>query len=370
MALLVAAVFGLARGAEGGPPLALPGPSPRPRAEGVDHAAKQNQSCEGCHSAIAKEWRGSLHREAWHDPVFQKALAIEPEPFCRGCHAPEADAAGEPPKTAQDVGVGCVTCHVQDEKIVGTRSLAGSKEGHAVVGDARLGTTDACASCHQFDFPRVKGLPMQSTLEEQASSSFAKESCQSCHMTAVDGATADSDKAPGRKHRSHDFSVIADRSMIQRAATATAARSGGQKIVITISPLGAGHAFPTGDMFRRLELRAEAVDSQGAVVARATPVRLARTFADHTREDGSTQRVQLADTRVPAPGGGSRLVELDFGTDVSAHSLRWVLAYQRMDHAMAASFGVDQARDEIEVVKGAIEPVDMPTAGRRKKEDR
>jgi hypothetical protein len=353
----VAAVFGLGQGAEAGAPLALPGPSPRLRAEGLSHTAKLNEGCEGCHSAIAKEWRSSLHQQAWHDPVFQKALAIEPEPFCRGCHAPEADAAGEPPKAAQDIGVGCVTCHVQGEKIVGSRSLAGSKEGHPVVGDARLGTTDACASCHQFDFPRVKGLPMQSTLEEHASSSFANTSCQSCHMTAVDGASADSDKSPGQKHRSHDFSVIADKSMIQKAATATAARSGGQKIVVTISPLGAGHAFPTGDMFRRLEVRAEAVDAKGAVVARATPVWLARTFADQTQAYGSTRRVEVADTRVPPPGGGSRLVELDFGTDVSAHSLRWVLAYQRMDHAMAASFGVEQARDEVEVVTVAIEPV-------------
>ncbi len=370
MSLVAAAVFGLRQGAEAGAPLALPGPSPRPRAISAGAAAKQNDSCEGCHSAIAKEWRGSLHQQAWHDPVFQKALAIEPEPFCRGCHAPEADANSEPPKAAQDVGVGCVTCHLQGDTIVGSRSLAGTSAGHPVAGDARLATPAACASCHEFDFPRVSGLPMQSTIAEHASSSFAKDSCQSCHMSVVDGASTDSDKAPGRKHRSHDFSVIGDKSMIQRAATATAARRGGQKIEITISPLAAGHAFPTGDMFRRLEVRAEALDASGAVISRATPVRLARTFADHIRADGTLVRVEVADTRVPPPGGGTRVVELDFGTDVGARRVRWVLAYQRLDHAMAASFGVEQARDEIEVVTGALEPMAMPTPSRTNKEGR
>ncbi|MBL8744343.1 MAG: hypothetical protein JNK04_24720, partial [Myxococcales bacterium] len=82
----MAVVFFANEAAEGGPPLALPGPAPR---DSADSPTLSNASCEGCHSSIAKEWRGSLHQQAWHDPVFQKALAIEPEPFCRGCHAPE-----------------------------------------------------------------------------------------------------------------------------------------------------------------------------------------------------------------------------------------------------------------------------------------
>ena len=122
--LSAAACAGISATAFGGAQLALPGPAPRPRPSGLAAAVTENAKCEGCHQDIAKEWRGSLHQQAWHDPVFQKALAIEPEAFCRGCHAPEADASGEPPKAAQDVGVGCVTCHLQGSDVVGTRAVA------------------------------------------------------------------------------------------------------------------------------------------------------------------------------------------------------------------------------------------------------
>jgi len=351
--LSAAACAGISATAFGGAQLALPGPAPRPRPSGLAAAVTENAKCEGCHQDIAKEWRGSLHQQAWHDPVFQKALAIEPEAFCRGCHAPEADASGEPPKAAQDVGVGCVTCHLQGSDVVGTRAVAAKAGAHAVVADPRLGATDACASCHQFEFPRAKGLPMQNTVREHASSSFSAVACQGCHMPAVDGPS-------GRKHRSHDFSVMSDKDMIRSAATARALRSGSRAITVSISAAGAGHSFPTGDMFRRLEVRAEAVDADGLVIARAAPVHLARVFGDHTRpEDGAVRRVELADTRIPPPGAGpAREVELELGVDTRGLSVRWTLAYQRMDHAMAASFGVEQARDEIEVVSGVIEPVE------------
>lgn len=328
----------------------LPGPSPRPRASAQD-PAEASARCEGCHEDIAAEWRGSLHQEAWHDPVFQSAYQIEPVAFCRGCHAPEADASTEPSVEAQNVGVGCTTCHQQGDEIVGVRDLAASPEHHAVRGDARLATQDACASCHQFDFPRSKGQPMQDTLGEHASSSLSAVACQSCHMPLVE--TKD-----GKHRRSHDFAVITDPEMIRRAATAAARRGKDGDVEIEIEAAQVGHAFPTGDMFRRLELRAEALDAEGRVVMRAPSVFLARRFGDVSGAGGAgaTRRVEIADTRVPPPGKGTRRAVLRFPAPTTRLSVRWVVAYERMDHAMAASFDVDQARDEIIVARGLIPP--------------
>lgn len=329
----------------------LPGPAPRARADGLAAVTKKNAECESCHTDIAKEWRASLHRQAWRDPVFQKAYAIEPVAFCRGCHAPEADASAEPPKEAQDLGVGCVTCHVQDGAVVGSRALSKTDQHHAVVGDARLSSTDACAACHQFDFPRTPGMAMQDTLAEHRASKLAGQSCQSCHMPTVTTAS-------GASHRSHDFSVMTNPQMIRSAASVKAERGGARAIEITITAANVGHAFPTGDMFRRLEVRAEAVDKNGKVVARATPVHLARTFGDRglSPTTAELRRVEVADTRVPAPGaGGGRVAELVFDAPVEDSEVRWVVAYQRMDHAMAASFGVEQAHDEIVVASGVLQ---------------
>lgn len=329
---------------------ALPGPSPRPRAAG-DDPAEANARCEACHTEIAAEWRGSLHQQAWQDPVFQKAYAIEPVAFCRGCHAPEADSGSYPSRAAQDVGIGCTTCHQQGGEVVGVRDLAGSPEHHAVQGDARLATKAACASCHQFDFPRSKGEAMQDTLGEHASSSLADVSCQSCHMAEVEG-------ADGKKHRGHDFSVISDPSMLARAVSAVARRGEGGELLLELEGREVGHAFPTGDMFRRLELRAEALDAEGNVVMTAPSVFLARRFGDVAGNVStiSSKRVEIADTRVPPPGRGVRKAVLRFPAPTTRLSVRWVVAYQRMDAAMAVSFDLEQARDETVVAHGLIPP--------------
>jgi Cytochrome c554 and c-prime len=339
-----------------------PGPSPRARPAGFD-SHKANEACASCHQEIAEEWRGSMHREAWIDPVFQQAYAIETQAFCRGCHAPEADAAMGPDEGAKAVGVGCTTCHVQGDHVVGARSvamgasIAGSSVAspHAVFGDARLATREACGSCHQFDFPG-ENVTMQDTMREHARSSFASVECQSCHMPMV------APKSGGRSHRSHSFAVFKNPAMIRKAATVSARRSGAREVEVTIAAAGAGHAFPTGDMFRRIEVRAEAVDASGKVIARAEPVHLGRTFIDQPRTSNPHEfyRAEASDTRVLPPGaGGPSLAALRFGQPIEGATIRWSVLYQRMGTAMAASFGVDQAIDEVVVGEGAIPPASI-----------
>lgn len=330
-----------------GPGISLPGPSPRARDVGHDTVA-ENRACASCHQAIAAEWEGSLHHEAWVDPVFQAAYAIEKQAFCRGCHAPEADAAAEPDAGAQQVGVGCTTCHVQGATIVSANASPGAP--HGVFEDARMATKSACAGCHQFDFPGLD-MPMQDTLAEHESSSFAGTACQTCHMPTVS-------TAGGNRHRSHAFAVISNPDMIRSAATVSARRVGPKEVEVTIASAVVGHAFPTGDMFRRLEVRASAVDASGAVIATADPVHLGRLFNDRPHRPGGTfERMQLSDTRVPPPGaGGPRRIALRFDRPVGAAEIVWGVYYQRMGSAMAASFGIDQATDEVVVEEGELAP--------------
>ena len=87
----------------------LPGPAPRGRS--AAEAAALNRTCEDCHAEIAVDWRASLHARAHTDAVYQRAFAIEPLPFCQGCHAPEADPEQPVPASAAELGVACVTCH-------------------------------------------------------------------------------------------------------------------------------------------------------------------------------------------------------------------------------------------------------------------
>jgi hypothetical protein len=324
--------------------LALPLPGPA-RSRNAARPAR-NESCVGCHPDIAEEWASSLHRQAWSDRVFQKAYAIEPLAFCRGCHAPAADPTRAPSRAAADVGVGCVTCHVQGGRVVGPRVPA--EPAHPVVADGRLDTQAACASCHQFDFParahQAAPEPMQDTLREHARSTSGAVPCQGCHMPVVDG--------PGGRHHSHAFAVLGDPLMIRRAVKIAAARAGERTLRLTLTPAAVGHAFPTGDMFRRLEARAEIVGG-----GRATPVVLARSFTDAPRDPLGTEltfaRVEQADTRVPPPGGPPRVVDLEL--PAASGRVRWQVVYQRMSTPMAEAFGVEQVLDEIVVAQGELE---------------
>ncbi|NUP07635.1 MAG: hypothetical protein HOW73_16430 [Polyangiaceae bacterium] len=324
--------------AEASTPVALPGPGPRARPDGYD-VVRENARCEQCHQEIAAEWQSSLHRLAWDDPAFQSAYALEAQSFCRECHAPEHDPEAVS-NGARHIGVGCVTCHVQGEQIIGARSISASAGHHAVAGDARLATTSACASCHQFDFREPQRALMQSTVDEHRASPYARETCQSCHMPTVED-------AEGHSYRSHDFRVQGDTALLSSAVRAEARRLGDDGIVVSLRAGRVGHAFPTGDLFRRLEVRAR-IDGDGGPIAK--PVVLARRFAMIPGENGPT-RIQVGDDRLPA-NGDPRHVELHFGEEIRSRTVQWEVAYQRMDGPMAQLFGIDPAKDEVIVARG------------------
>ncbi len=340
--LLLVAFLATAAVARGADAPALPGPAPQLRVAAFD-AAAVNLTCEGCHRTIAAEWRGSLHHRAWDDPVFLTAYAIEPLGFCRGCHAPEADPAHVPPEGARRLGVGCVTCHVQGADVLGSHARSARVGAHAVVADARLASSAACERCHQFDFPQPQRAPMQGTADEHRASPHAAEACQSCHMASV--------RVEGElPHRSHDFRVLGDAARLRSAVTARAARVDDRAVTVSLSAARIGHAFPTGDMFRRLEVRARVVDASGATVVAATPVVLARRFSMQRNE-----HLQIADDRVPA-SGEAREARLEFAAPIDGRAVRWEVAYQRLDARMAKAFGVDTNADEVIVAEGTLRP--------------
>jgi nitrate/TMAO reductase-like tetraheme cytochrome c subunit len=325
-------------------------PLPRPGAQlrgGLD-AVRLNEQCEACHSEEAREWRGSMHQRAYQDPIFQAALELEPLPFCRGCHAPEAPAENTDSEVSlrtqqqRELGVGCVTCHVQVGHIVGPRSLDGRY--HSTLGDARLTTEAACAGCHEFDFPKPQRALMQSTRSEHEESPLAQESCQDCHMPAVNGGSSEQPK----QRKSHRFEV--DDRLLESALSVSAERSSDRAVNVTLTVTGAGHAVPTGDLFRRLEVRAHS--SAGAV---ASAVGLERRFEMVPSETGSERR-QTADERLAADGT-PRTVWLPFGADVHKDTIHIEVVYQRMSEGLATRLGVTHAANEQLIAEVLLPPI-------------
>lgn len=301
----------------------MPGPY---RARGMA-AVEANAACERCHPSEAREWRTSRHRVAETNSAYRRAFAAEPSPFCRGCHAPEAllaldpvDPTRPPAKPIADLGVGCVSCHVVEEGSV-LASSRGGPEGprdgapHGVMASADFGHTGGCASCHEFKFPGRFGDRdadfMQSTVREHASSPAAGMACAACHMPRVDG------------RRSHAFSGTREPVWLRDSLKAAATTGADGAVVITLRPTRSGHAFPTGDLFRRLEVGAEVVGPAGRVEKRDV-----RWLARHFEVRGAAPGRQLV--RDDRPRAGPTEVELDVRCPDGPGQVRWWVTYQRV----------------------------------------
>ena len=251
----------------GGGPVDV-GPIPR----GLD--AIDARSCGECHRDEYRQWRRSAHRVAFTNPVFTAEYSRRRPPFCARCHAPRDD---------HTAGVDCATCHVRDGAVIGT-AVSGDAPHSSRVAEA-LPTTLACARCHQFEFEDQSGELLQRTVDEWMLSEHRDETCQDCHMEA------------GR----HDFAGGLDRALLRDAIRVRGAAEIDDTITrveLELSADRAGHAVPTGDIFRRIEVRAWPIGHP----ERAESTTLARRF----RVTGRRWR-EREDTRIP-PRGSRRVV--------------------------------------------------------------
>ncbi len=296
-----------------------------------------NAACERCHQDVAQQWRGSLHQQAYLSPSYQRALEREPLPWCRSCHAPEADVRSEPPQALAELGVGCVTCHVVNGQILAgsarqqaeaphSGALRGEAHGeapHPVVRLLDAAPALACASCHEFPFPDapLRGAPllMQSTVSEHRASPHASATCAQCHMPRGKDGRA-----------SHAFAGARSPELLARSVRVALRRDAPLRLELTLSQVGVGHALPTGDLFRRIEVGVELVGQDYQVLARE-----ARHLGRHFRTaiiGGVGRRELLRDDRLPADGGARQVtLELSPSAPLAGDErLAWWVSYQRV----------------------------------------
>ncbi len=321
------------------PVATMPGPA-RARESA---AVRDNAACEKCHEDVAASWRTSLHHQSNTNAAYRRSFAVEPMPFCRSCHAPEADPSREESAEVSELGVGCVTCHVTTEnEVLAAPGTSTTHSPHRIVRDAQFGEPAACARCHEFAFPgraaRGEGDLMQSTMTEHRTSAAANVTCSACHMPR---------DASGKK--SHAFVSSRDVAFVKRAVHITAERTGPTRVTIVLAPSELGHAFPTGDLFRRLELTAEAAGPDEMVLGSAQ-----RFLTRHFRLPNQTiGRRLVSDDRVR---GGPLSVELDVGPEGVAHPIVWRVAYERVAHPNGVDDADATVEEELVLGEGRLAP--------------
>jgi hypothetical protein len=307
---------------------------PRPYRARAEAAVSLNAGCVSCHADVAASWRSSRHKQAFVNSAFQTSFAIEPNPFCQGCHAPESDATRPPSNDVADLGVGCVTCHVTED---GAVLAAPSVEETARAPHPLRRSTDfagprACAGCHEFRFPGKGGDEaasfMQTTVREHASSPASSAACATCHMPKVKG------------RASHAFTEMRDEQWLRDQLVVRAARDGYTRVKITLAQRAPGHAFPTGDLFRRLAVGCELVGPDGAILARDV-----RYLARHFELTASTRGRELVrDDRL-----FDRPVVVELSLDRNGAPSRGVVRFWvRYQRVATAGTGLDPAAAPIE----------------------
>jgi len=312
-----------------------PGPAPqyRPAESNVEAT---NHACESCHPEIAQEWRASFHRQSYTDPAFQRSLVGERQPFCRSCHAPEAEPVIPPVGWAATAGVACVTCHLPSDAL----PVAGS--AHPLLRPRTTELAAACERCHEFQFPdgdaRTQPEWMQRTVSEHQASPQQAISCAECHMPLV-----------GRDgHRSHRFTAGHDPATLRSALTVQATRRG-TTLQLRLVPVTVGHALPTGDLFRRLRITAEARTADGDLLARQQRV-LARSFEQRRVFGEHAVKIEVADSRL----GGPSEVTFDLGPRAATIPLYWQVRYQRIISPRRGPSAGPLLDGEVVVAEGVI----------------
>lgn len=298
-------------------------------------AAPRASDCAGCHPAEHAAWTGSRHAIAATNPTFHASWTSWPNGWCLGCHAP-GGAEGligrpavpglrQPPLTNpvdgpwQD-GVGCPTCHLDSDVLLTpapptAATLAAHEARHEpAVGDERL-----CARCHEFTFQNHTPLrpftygttPAQATVSEWRSSDAADQSCASCHL------------------RGHTFAGPHTPGFVA-AAVQIEARRDGRDLLVTLSA-DAPHRIPSGDPFRRIEVRACVDAACSTVLAR-------HDLRRHFRPD-ATSWTMVDDTTIPPSQGArsSRQVRLPVGT-----ARHWQVAYRFGDRRFESQLPPDE----------------------------
>jgi hypothetical protein len=278
-----------------------------------------NRECSSCHVEIASEWaRSEHHRSA--DEVFQRALAREPLRFCESCHAPEAPTSRAVRGPLGELGVACVTCHAVTRH---APAIAAERLPAQHPGVSRVTGTSACQSCHEFELPgpRVQAELFQATATEHARSTYADMSCASCHMPTVNGREG--------AHASHAFAASRSAAAQREVVHVTAERSSATALRLTLESRGVGHAYPTGDLFRRIAIRVEARGADFSLTARAERF-LARHFDDVLTAPRTFERRVVRDDRLLP--GEPRVVEVELGDSASNRELYYEVHLERVLH--------------------------------------
>jgi hypothetical protein len=279
------------------------------------------ETCGACHTEIYAQWKGSMHSNAWHDPIYRALMRLAgkatnglTDNLCIGCHTPvglttgEATPTGEKMSEIANNGVFCEVCHnisaasgIGNTALVLTPKKYGRPLKFGPFKDARspyhdtvyseLHTTSAlCGICHNVTHP-FNRMPIERTYDEWKDSPYPAEGigCQECHMKPVPGRAAVMGPVREKifthyfvggntllpalfgseKHAKLAMEMLQSAAKMELVAVRNLRPGGIATLDIRVINTGAGHKLPTGfPEGREMWIDLSVLDENGKVLYR------------------------------------------------------------------------------------------------------
>lgn len=261
------------------------------------------ETCAACHAEIYEQWKGSMHSNAWNDPVYlalmraaSKATKGVTDNLCIGCHTPiglttgESSPGGEKLSPLSKNGVQCDFCHnISAASGIGNGSfvLTPNKYGrslkfgpfkdasspyHDTTYSELHTTSELCGTCHNVTHP-LNRIPIERTYDEWKDSPYPGEGigCQECHMSPpgfrknpgkaaiggkerehiythyfVGGNTMVTTLLGSEKHAGHARDMLKSAAKMEIVSVKNVQPGAVATVILRVHNSGAGHKLPTG----------------------------------------------------------------------------------------------------------------------------
>lgn len=307
----------------------------------------QSAFCADCHPAIYAEHEQNTHGRAFVDMEARLATRGFRREDCVRCHTPRPvfeTGIGMTPMVRYsnlEDGNGCMSCHWKQG--FDYSRFAGGPECKGAF-DPRVGTVEACASCH-----RIAGTPAQWSHAEHGKE--AGRVCLDCHMPEVERPVAVG--GPVRYVRSHVFPASRSESQLRRAYGYDA-RIEGSDVVVTLANKGAGHNFPTATRQRSVESLVVVRDLEGNEVSRSR-----MTLRYPYASDLAPQQLTMPqNTQIPSGKSREQRVPLHVASGTVECTLFFKLYHPIEDEDPELSRRLEDRRLVFDGVEPSDEPVD------------
>ncbi|HLK36303.1 MAG TPA: multiheme c-type cytochrome [Polyangiaceae bacterium] len=349
--------------------------------------------CGRCHPTEYAGWSQSVHAHSAEDPMFLHGVEVEQnlagQPFtrlCVGCHDPVSMRAGDA-SLATKRGVTCLGCHDVDRQIRagGNADLEATphdwSKDHkqwALASLDKLRQPEFCGGCHQQFVPGT-ALVTIGTLDEYHASTYPPSvACIDCHMRRDSNGIYDHRFPGGNVYLGTLYGdtslVLAQKTNLTTAITLAAQRTAGG-VLVTVSNIAVGHAFPTGVTdIHEAWIEVDAKDAAGNLLAAfdgpasdgSIPASAARLGIDIARSDGTvllqhelTEAARVPfDVRVPAGEAQALFVPVPDASALPAAtaSLDAVLYYRnvRTPFYRAASGDATGHSPDVEIARAPV----------------